>query len=147
MTFDEAVRLKTELLIDGLTITDRALGTVGEGGLEKVFWVFEMTPVAHKGSGVGTLRIQAPTADEVRELSEDVRSAIRMGPLRGFELSVRSPLRAGRDTPLGWAPLWLPLSVALAMWLLPVAIWPRWRTWRRTGTMWGELDKGQFVHA
>lgn len=54
MTFDEAVRLKTELLIDGLTITDRALGTVGEGGLEKVFWVFEMTPVAHKGSGDGT---------------------------------------------------------------------------------------------
>lgn len=100
-----------------------------------------------QAAGVGTLRIQAPTASEVRELSDDVRSVIQTGPLRGFELSVRSPLRAGRDTPLGWAPLWLPLSVALAMWLLPIAIWPTWRRWRRTGTMWGELDRGQFVHA
>lgn len=54
MTLDEAIRLKTELLIEGLTITDEAMATVGHGGLEKVFWVFEMTPVTHKGSGDGT---------------------------------------------------------------------------------------------
>jgi len=54
MTFDETLRLKIELLIDGLTITDAALGTVGKGGLEKVFWVFEMTPVEHIGTGDGT---------------------------------------------------------------------------------------------
>lgn len=54
MTLDEAIRLKTELLLEGLTITDEALATVGEGGLEKVFWVFEMTPFAHKGTGDGT---------------------------------------------------------------------------------------------
>src|SRR5258706_11838191 len=54
MTLDEAIRLKTELLLEGLTITDEALSTVGHGGLEKVFWVFEMTPVTHKGSGDGT---------------------------------------------------------------------------------------------
>jgi recombinational DNA repair protein RecR len=54
MTLDEAIRLKTELLLDGLTITDEAMQTVGHGGLEKVFWVFEMTPVTHQGSGDGT---------------------------------------------------------------------------------------------
>lgn len=54
MTLDQAIRLKTELLIDGLKITDDAMTTVGHGGLEKVFWVFEMTPVTHKGSGDGT---------------------------------------------------------------------------------------------
>src|SRR5688572_21900763 len=54
MTLDEAIRLKTELLLDGLTITDDAMSTVGHGGLEKVFWVFEMTPVTHQGSGDGT---------------------------------------------------------------------------------------------
>lgn len=54
MTLDQAIRLKTELLLDGLTITDEALTTVGQGGLEKVFWVFEMTPIAHKGTGDGT---------------------------------------------------------------------------------------------
>jgi hypothetical protein len=54
MTLDEAIRLKTELLIEGLTITDEAMATVGHGGLEKVFWVFEMTPVTHHGSGDGT---------------------------------------------------------------------------------------------
>ena len=54
MTFDEAIRLKTELLLNGLTITDEAMQTVGHGGLEKVFWVFEMTPVTHQGSGDGT---------------------------------------------------------------------------------------------
>ena len=54
MTLDEAIRLKTELLLDGLTITDEAMATVGHGGLEKVFWVFEMTPVTHYGSGDGT---------------------------------------------------------------------------------------------
>lgn len=54
MTLDETIRLKTELLIDGLTISDEAMTTVGHGGLEKVFWVFEMTPVTHKGSGDGT---------------------------------------------------------------------------------------------
>ncbi|HYF03612.1 MAG TPA: radical SAM protein [Patescibacteria group bacterium] len=53
MTLDEVIRLKTELLIYGMTITDRALSTVGEGGLEKVFWVFEMTPTAHKGTSDG----------------------------------------------------------------------------------------------
>lgn len=100
-----------------------------------------------QASGVGTLRIQAPTASEVRQLAGDVRTAVASGPLRAFDLSIRSPMRSGRDTPLGWAPLWLPLSVALALWLLPVAIWPSWRRRRRTGTMWGELDKGQFVHA
>lgn len=54
MTLDQAIRLKTELLIDGLTVSDEALSTVGHGGLEKVFWVFEMTPVTHQGSGDGT---------------------------------------------------------------------------------------------
>lgn len=54
MTIDKAIRLKTELLLDGMTITDRAMTTVGHGGLEKVFWVFEMTPVTHHGSGDGT---------------------------------------------------------------------------------------------
>lgn len=54
MTLDEAIRLKTELLLDGMTITDEAMETVGHGGLEKVFWVFEMTPVTHQGSGDGT---------------------------------------------------------------------------------------------
>lgn len=54
MTLDEAIRLKTELLIDGMSITDDALTTVGHGGLEKVFWVFEMTPSTHKGTGDGT---------------------------------------------------------------------------------------------
>lgn len=54
MTLDEAIRLKTELLIEGLTLSDEAMKTVGQGGLEKVFWVFEMTPVTHKGSGDGT---------------------------------------------------------------------------------------------
>jgi hypothetical protein len=54
MTLDEAIRLKTELLLDGLTITDEAMKSVGHGGLEKVFWVFEMTPVTHQGSGDGT---------------------------------------------------------------------------------------------
>lgn len=54
MTFDDAIRLKTQLLVDGLTITDEAMATVGQGGLEKVFWVFEMTPVTHHGSGDGT---------------------------------------------------------------------------------------------
>lgn len=54
MTLDEAIRLKTELLLDGLTITDEAMQTVGQGGLEKVFWVFEMTPVTHQGSGDGS---------------------------------------------------------------------------------------------
>lgn len=54
MTFDEAVKLKTELLIYGMTISDEALTTVGKGGLEKVFWVFEMTPSTHKGTGDGT---------------------------------------------------------------------------------------------
>src|SRR4030095_14629040 len=53
MTLDEAIRLKTELLLDGLTISDQAMETVGHGGLEKVFWVFEMTPVTHYGSGDG----------------------------------------------------------------------------------------------
>jgi hypothetical protein len=100
-----------------------------------------------QAAGVGTLRIQAPTAGEVRQLADDVRTAVQRGPLRAFDLSVKVPMRAGRDTPFGWAPLWLPLSVALALWLLPMAIWPSWRRWRRTGTMWGELDKGQFVHA
>jgi hypothetical protein len=54
MTLDAAIRLKTELLIEGLTLTDEAMATVGQGGLEKVFWVFEMTPVTHHGSGDGT---------------------------------------------------------------------------------------------
>ena len=54
MTLDEAIRLKTELLIEGLTISDEAMMTVGEGGLEKVFWVFEMTPSTHKSTGDGT---------------------------------------------------------------------------------------------
>ena len=54
MTLDEAIRLKTELLIKGLTFSDEALLTVGQGGLEKVFWVFEMTPSTHKGTGDGT---------------------------------------------------------------------------------------------
>lgn len=54
MTLDEAIKLKTELLIDGLTISDEALSTVGQGGLEKVFWVFEMTSSTHKGTGDGT---------------------------------------------------------------------------------------------
>jgi len=54
MTLDQAIRLKTELLIDGLTVSDEAMATVGHGGLEKVFWVFEMTPVTHQGSGDGT---------------------------------------------------------------------------------------------
>lgn len=54
MTLDEAIKLKTELLIEGLTITDEAMTTVGHSGLEKVFWVFEMTPVTHQGTGDGT---------------------------------------------------------------------------------------------
>lgn len=54
MTLDQAIRLKADLLIKGLKITDEALTTVGQGGLEKVFWVFEMTPATHKGTGDGT---------------------------------------------------------------------------------------------
>jgi recombinational DNA repair protein RecR len=54
MTLDQAIKLKTELLLEGLKITEEAMTTVGHGGLEKVFWVFEMTPVTHKGSGDGT---------------------------------------------------------------------------------------------
>jgi hypothetical protein len=54
MTLDQAIKLKTELLIDGMKITDEAMTSVGQGGLEKVFWVFEMTPVTHKGSGDGS---------------------------------------------------------------------------------------------
>jgi hypothetical protein len=54
MTLDEAIRLKAELLLYGLTISDEAMTSVGEGGLEKVFWVFEMTPSTHKGTGDGT---------------------------------------------------------------------------------------------
>ena len=54
MTLDQAIRLKADLLIKGLKITDEAMTTVGEGGLEKVFWVFEMTTSTHKGTGDGT---------------------------------------------------------------------------------------------
>lgn len=54
MTFDQTVRLKTELLLDGLTVSERAMDTVGDGGLEKVFWVFEMTPSTHVGTGDGS---------------------------------------------------------------------------------------------
>ncbi len=54
MTLDQTIRLKAELLLGGLSITDDALATVGHGGLEKTFWVFEMTPVAHPGTGDGT---------------------------------------------------------------------------------------------
>jgi hypothetical protein len=54
MTLDEAIRLKADLLLKGLRISDEALTTVGQGGLEKVFWVFEMTPSTHYGTGDGT---------------------------------------------------------------------------------------------
>jgi len=54
MTLDEAIRLKTELLIEGLTLTEEAMTTVGQGGMEKVFWVFEMTQSTHKGTGDGS---------------------------------------------------------------------------------------------
>ena len=54
MTFDEAVRLKTELLLEGLTLTEEAMTTVGQGGMEKVFWVFEMTRSTHAGTGDGS---------------------------------------------------------------------------------------------
>ena len=51
MTLDEAIRLKTELLIEGLTLTEEAMTTVGQGGMEKVFRVFEMTQSTHQGTG------------------------------------------------------------------------------------------------
>lgn len=81
MTLDEAIRLKTELLIQGLTFTDDALTTVGEGGLEKVFWVFEMTPAAHKGTGDGT----RPLPNDML-LPYDLYADVRYSPASPFKV-------------------------------------------------------------
>ena len=83
MTLDQSIRLKTELLLDGLTITDRALSSVGEGGLEKVFWVFEMTPVTHKGSGDGT----RPLPNDML-LPNDLYVDVRYNPASKFTVDM-----------------------------------------------------------
>jgi hypothetical protein len=36
-----------------------------------------------------------------------------------FNLAVQTPLKAGRDTGLAWAPFWLPAAALLALTLLP----------------------------
>lgn len=83
MTLDDAIRLKTELLLSGMTITEEAMKTVGEGGLEKVFWVFEMTPVTHKGSGDGT----RPLPNDML-LPHDLYVDVRYNPASPFKVSV-----------------------------------------------------------
>lgn len=82
MTLDEAIRLKTELLLEGLTITEEAMQTVGQGGLEKVFWVFEMTPFEHKGSGDGT----RPLPNDML-LPYDMYVDVRYNPNSKFKVS------------------------------------------------------------
>lgn len=81
MTLDDAVKLKTELLILGLTISDDAMQTVGEGGLEKVFWVFEMTPSTHKGTGDGT----RPLPNDML-LPYDLYADVRYNPESPFKV-------------------------------------------------------------
>ncbi len=83
MTFDEAIRLKTELLLDGLTISDEAMSTVGSGGLEKVFWVFEMTPATHHGTGDGT----RPLPNDML-LPYGLYADVRYNPLSRFRVHV-----------------------------------------------------------
>ncbi|MCX7877473.1 MAG: radical SAM protein [Ignavibacteria bacterium] len=83
MTLDEAIKLKTELLLEGLTITEDAMGTVGEGGLEKVFWVFEMTPFEHKGSGDGS----RPLPNDML-LPYDMYVDVRYNPNSRFKVSL-----------------------------------------------------------
>ncbi len=86
MTLDESIRLKTELLLEGLTITDEAMQTVGHGGLEKVFWVFEMTPVTHKGSGDGT----RPLPNDML-LPYDLYVDVRYNPASPFKVHTSGP--------------------------------------------------------
>lgn len=83
MTLDQSIRLKTELLIDGLSITDRAMLTVGEGGLEKVFWVFEMTPSTHAGTGDGT----RPLPNDML-LPNDMYVDVRYSPTSSYIVDV-----------------------------------------------------------
>ena len=91
--------------------------------------------------GVGTIRVQASSADGVRRVVVDIQNAIQTGALSGFSLTVRTPMRSGRDTALAWAPFWLPLSVLLAVFLLPIrGKWP-WRKREKQGTMWGEIGQ------
>jgi len=97
--------------------------------------------------GVGTLRIQAPTASEVRQITNEVRNAVQTGPLSAFSLTVRTPMQSGRDTALAWAPFWLPVSVLLAVFLLPFGRKRPWREVGKTGTMWGELDQTRAATA
>lgn len=81
MTLDEAIRLKTELLIEGLTLTDEAMTTVGQGGMEKVFWVFEMTQATHKGTGDGS----RPLPNDML-LPYDLYADVRYSPKSPFKV-------------------------------------------------------------
>lgn len=72
-------------------------------------------------AGIGQLRVQASSADEVHRLLSTVQTTVSKLPLT-FSLSPQTPLQAGRNTALAWAPFWLPAAVLLALVLLPLGV-------------------------
>jgi hypothetical protein len=72
-------------------------------------------------AGVGQIRVQAGSVVEVQRLVSDVKSSVSGLPL-AFTLAVQKPLKSGRDTGLAWAPFWLPVSVLLALVLVPLGV-------------------------
>jgi hypothetical protein len=75
--------------------------------------------------GVGQLRVQAGSPDQVKTLVADVSNAVNTSNYIDFSLAPQTSLRSGRDTGLAWAPFWLPVGTLLALVLLPVGRRPR----------------------
>ena len=106
--------------------------TVGTTYINSICGVVDGVGTEHRSSqldcrdpqlaaGVGTLRIQASSADDVRTLVSDVRTSVARLPV-DFALDVQAPLLSGRETGFAWAPFWLPAGVLLALVLLPVGV-------------------------
>lgn len=106
--------------------------TVGTTYINSVCGIADAVSSAHHGdsldctnpqlaAGIGLLRVQAASGDGVQSLLSDVTTSVRRLPV-AFSLSLQTPVRSGRETGLAWAPFWLPLSVLLALVLLPIRV-------------------------
>lgn len=74
-----------------------------------------------QAAGVGELRVQSPSPQQVTATTERIRATVADVGLRAFALDAQTPVRAGRPTAAQWAPVWLPVVAVLALLLLPAA--------------------------
>jgi hypothetical protein len=75
--------------------------------------------------GVGQLRVQAGSPEQVQSVVSDVSTAVNTNHYIDFSLNAQTAMRSGRDTGLAWAPFWLPVGTLLALLLLPVGRRPQ----------------------